>query len=426
MLGNAVLFLAAYFFPVLVTPAYALMVLWILFTLCDLILLFGRSRGISAQRSNVQAFSLGDENEMSIELRNDFPFAGSLQVIDELPVQFQNRDFRIQFTVPAGTVFRHSYQLRPQSRGLYSFGHILVYAESPLHLLRRRFVCGEQADVKVYPSFLKLRQYQLMALSDSNAAGAKKMRRLGHSLEFEQIKEYVTGDDIRSMNWKATARRGTAMLNTYTDTRQQQIYCIIDKGRTMKMPFDGLSLLDYAINASLALSYVTLHKQDNAGLITFAGDQVEVVPADRRNKQFVVLREALYRQETDFRESDFEQLQQQVARKINQRSLLLLFTNFETMASLERQLPYLRQMARRHLLCVIFFENTAVHQLSRQDAKTLKQIYTQTIAARFDYEKRQIVRELRKHGILAVLSKPKDLTVNVINKYLELKSRQMV
>src|SRR5690606_2772203 len=110
--------------------------------------------------------------------------------------------------------------------------------------------------------------------------GNRKIRKLGQSLEFEQIREYVTGDDIRNINWKATARKGGhLMLNSYTDERSQQVYCFIDKSRVMKMPFEGMSLLDYAINATVLLSHVALLKQDRAGLVSFGENVDSFLPA---------------------------------------------------------------------------------------------------------------------------------------------------
>jgi len=265
-----------------------------------------------------------------------------------------------------------------------------------------------------------------MALSDVSLTGEKKVRRLGHSLEFEKIKDYVQGDDMRTINWKATARTGNLMVNTYTDARQQQIYCIIDKGRSMKMPFEGLSLLDYSINASLALLNVSLLRYDKAGLITFSKKIDEIVPADRNSIQLNRLLEALYKQQTDFKESDYEALVNIVHRRINQRSLILLFTNFETHASLKRQLPALVRMASRHLVCVVFFQNTLLKEIQETQPNNMEGLYIKTIAEQFDYEKRQIVKELRLHGILSILTTPHNLTIDVINKYLELKARQMV
>ena len=147
------------------------------------------------------------------------------------------------------------YELRPVERGEYAFwGYCNIYkfavvaGEPEIHL-------SAETVVAVYPSFMQMRKYELMAqFAQTHETGSKRMRKIGHSMEFEQIKDYSIGDDIRNINWKATARKGAMMVNNYTEQRSQQVYCIIDKGRLMKMPFEGLSLLDYAINASLCFA----------------------------------------------------------------------------------------------------------------------------------------------------------------------------
>jgi uncharacterized protein (DUF58 family) len=420
------LFVLAFFFPFLFTPA-AFITLGVLgLTLVDYAQLFMGSGRISAKRTMPPRFSLGDENAVHINLQNGYAFQASILLIEELPIQFQERDWRKRFTISSRARREISYPLRPTTRGEYEFGNVLVYVSSPLGLVRRRFTTGESSIVKVYPSFLRMRKYQLMAVTDNAVVGAKKVRRLGHSMEFEKIKSYVQGDDIRSINWKASARSGDLMVNMYTDTRQQQIYCFLDKGRAMKMPFDGLTLLDHSINAALALMNVALMRQDKAGLITFSQKINDVVAADRRSGQLNILLEALYRQETDYKESDYEALWAGTHRRLSQRSFILLFTNFETMSSLERQLTYLRHMSRQHLLCVVFFQNTLLKDLQESQPDTVEGIYVKTIADRFDFEKRQIVKELRRHGILSILTTPQSLSADVINRYLELKARQMI
>lgn len=426
MLLAALMFLSAYFLDFLFWPAAFLLGATLLFTLVDFLFLFVLQGKIIAQRNVPAKMSLGDENNIRLFINNQYPFSVWIKLIDELPDQFQKRDFQLQTKLQYRTNGQLDYMLTPTSRGVYQFGRLLCFIQSPIRLLQRRIVAEEGCSVKVYPSFQQLKKYQLLAHSDSNVTGDKKIRRIGQSLEFEKIKDYVLGDDIRNINWKATARRGDLMTNVYTDARQQQIYCVIDKGRTMKMPFDGLSLLDYAINASLALLNIALLKQDKAGLITFAKSEIEIIPADRRNNQFFHIQEALYQQKTDFKESDYNSLRSNIQHKVGQRSFLLLFTNFETMAALERQLPNLKFLAKQHLLCVVFFENTMLKKIHESDAQNIKEIYIKTIAERFDFEKKQIVKELRRHGILSILSTPKNLSIDVINKYLELKTRQMV
>jgi uncharacterized protein (DUF58 family) len=272
-----------------------------------------------------------------------------------------------------------------------------------------------------------MRRYQLMAISNRlSEIGVKKIRRVGHSMEFEQIRDYVPGDDIRTINWKATARRDQMMVNSFTEEKSQQVYCVIDKGRVMKMPFDGLSLLDHSINASVVLSNVALLKQDKAGVITFSEEIGDFLPASGKVAQMNSILDLLHRQKTRYLESDFEKLYAHMKRRITQRSLIMLFTNFESLNALQRQLPYLRRIARNHLLMVVFFENSLLSEQIQIPAGSLEDVYRRTIAAKFAFEKKQIVRELQQHGILTLLTAPEQLTVNAVNRYLELKSRQAI
>ena len=429
VLGACILlFFAAFFFAFIFRIAFTLTMLAFFFTFVDYVLLFFIKGGLKADRSMLPRFSIGEYNPVTVSMVNSFPFRVSGFLIDELPVQFQKRDFRLNVSVPLLSRTIATYQLKPLSRGEYGFGRLLYYASSPLGLLQRRFELADPVIIKVYPAFQQLKKYQLqlLATNDHSVPGLKKLRRLGHSLEFEKIKEYVPGDDVRTINWKATARSSNLMVNTFTDARQQQIYCLIDKGRNMKMPFEGMTLLDYSINACLALLNVALLKQDKAGLITFSNKVNDIVAADRKNNQLYTIIETLYKQKTEFKESDYEAVWVTIHKRITQRSLILFFTNFETYSSLERQLPFLKKIARNHLACVIFFQNTLLEEIHESTPDDIEGIYIKTIADQFAFEKRQIVKELRRHGVLSILTTPQNLNIDVINKYLEMKARQMV
>ena len=393
----------------------------------DIILLFRTRKGLTAERVTPEKLSNGDENELTIRLENLYPFTASLRVIDEIPHQFQRRDISFYTAIPSGESKSISYSLRPVKRGEYSFGSVNVFASTPLGILSRRFRFSNDKMVPVYPSYIQMRKYELLAISNRLVeTGIKKIRRIGHNMEFELIKEYVSGDDIRTVNWKATARRQHLMVNHYQDERSQQVYSLIDKGRVMQMPFDGMSLLDYAINATLVISNIAIKKSDKAGLLTFQDKIGVLLPASRNSNQMGKILEVLYNQKTAYRETDFSIVHNYIRRKITQRSLLLLYTNFESMYALRRQLPYFQTLAKIHLLVVIFFENTEIKKLADKPADDLRSVYHKTTAEKFILEKKLIVKELRKHGIQALLTSPKNLTVDTINKYLELKARGMI
>ena len=306
------------------------------------------------------------------------------------------------------------------------FGNTNVFVSSPLRILERRIVLNTQSSIKVFPSFLRLNQLSLYNFkAHLNELGVKKSRRIGHSMEFEQIKDYVLGDDIRTINWKATAKHQKLMVNQYVDEKSQQIYCAIDKGRLMKMPFDGLSLLDYAINATLVFSNIVLQNQDRAGMFTFSNQMEDLIKAERRSDQLQKISNGLYNIKSNFIESDFGMLYNTLKYKITQRSLILLFTNFESLDSMQRQLPYLKAINKNHLLIVTFFKNSELENYLNAPKKQIDP-YQKGLIEKFIYEKQQIVLELNKHGIQTILTRPEDLEIATINKYLEIKSRGMI
>jgi uncharacterized protein (DUF58 family) len=423
----AVVFVLSYFFPAWYRIGGLVLLLLLLAMIVDTILVYSKKNGITAERIVADRFSIGDDNKVLLRLYNIYNFPVRTSVIDELPVQFQERKWIRKIKVESDNTGLLEYLLKPVSRGEYVFNDINIYVHAPLQLVKRRYTFPAKQVVKVYPSYIQMRRYQLLAVSNRlQEAGVKKVRRIGHSMEFEQIKEYVRGDDYRTINWKATARQDKLMVNNYTDERSQQIYCLINKGRVMKMPFDGMTLLDHAINASLVLSNVALVKQDKAGIITFEKNIDSFLQADKKPTQMNLVLETLYRQKTDFLESDFEKLFSVIRNRITNRSLLILFTNFESLESLKREMPALKKIAHYHLLLIVFFENTELKSLIENKASSLEGIYIKTIAEKFAYERRQMVKELHKNGIPSILTTPANLTVNTVNKYLELKTRMSI
>jgi len=425
--GLALLFAAAQFLPGLAPVPLLLAATLAGATILDYALLFRPRQGLDAARRTPERLSNGDDNEVTAFLASRYRFPVDLEMVDELPFAFQVRDFSIRLRLPPGSQRSVTYRLRPTRRGDYGFGALLLYARSPLGLVERRYRFALDRTVPVFPSFLQMRRFQLLAIgSRLTEAGVKRVRRVGHSMEFDQVRDYVAGDDVRTINWKATARSAHLMVNGYTEEKSQQVYCLIDKGRAMRMPFDGLSLLDHAINATVALSHVALIRQDKAGVLTFSEEIGRFLPASRRAAQMGARLEALHAQKTRYLESDYERLYAFVRRHITQRSLLLLFTNFESVDALHRQLPELRRLAAAHLLIVVFFENDLLTARAAEPAATVEDVYRQTVAARFVAEKRLIVRELQRYGIRSLLTPPAGLGVAVVNRYLELKARQAI
>lgn len=426
---GAVIVLFVISFPVdfLFPFAQTTLVLAISITLVDYFRLFNKKVEVTAQRILPKRFSLSDPNLVKIKVTNTSGLNLSINIIDELPFQFQKRDFTKTIILSTGHEETIQYELIPLERGNYEFGQLNLFLTTPWNLVERRQKIYTEDSVPVYPSILQMKQLELRAFDKiSNLTGIKKIRRIGHSYEFEQIKNYVRGDDYRSINWKATGRRGELMVNQFQDERSQRVYCIIDKSRSMKMPFAGLNLMDYAINTSLVISKIALQKYDRAGLLTFSDKIGTTLKADNQPTQINKILQALYQEQERSKEANYELLYQAIRRLIGSRSLVLLYTNFESSYALERVLPILRKINNQHLLVVVFFENTEISDYIKEEVNTIADIYDQTAARQFVTEKQQMVQKLRQYGIQSILTRPEDLSINTINKYLELKARGLI
>ncbi len=374
-----------------------------------------------------ERFSNGDNNPVTLYISSNYVFKVWLQIIDEVPVQFQIRNFSIRKVLMPGKKITEIYNLRPVKRGEYEFGKINVFVRSRIGLIERRYQLGEIQKVAVYPAFHQLKNMNFLSFAElQNRLGFKKIRRLGYNKEFEQIKDYVVGDEVRNINWKATARRNKIMVNQYQDERAQYIYSVLDMGRTMKMPFYGMSLLDYAINSTLALTQVVLKNYDRMGMISYSNKLNTVIPSGNRNNQLPLMLDTLYSQRTDFNESSLEPVYTFIKRRVNQRSLLIFFTNFESIYSMERQLPFFLNLNKNHLVLLVSFENTEVLKIARKPATNTEEVYIKAIAEKSILDKRIFMKELAKYGIQSLLTAPENLTVSAVNKYLEIKARGLI
>lgn len=421
------LFVLAHPWPPLIVVAWIACTTLTVALFFDIALLYVRPLQIHAKRRCSRRFSLGDPNRVDIEVE----YKGQQQLlvswIDEIPEQFQIREQQVTSRLEPNTPFKYSYELTPKTRGEYFFGYINALVSTRLQLAMRRLQLGEEQMVPVFPSVIQMKKYELLAFQRiSTMEGIKKVRRLGHSYEFEKIRQYTMGDDLRSINWKATSRRNTIMVNQYEDERSQQILFVLDKGRNMLMPFNGLALIDYAINSMLVLANIALMKYDKVGMLSFSDKLGTVVKCESGPAKLTEILHGLYAQQSQSTEANFDLLYRATRRVVSNRSLLFVYTNFESEYALMRALPALQRLNRLHLLVVVVFENSELKEYAKGKVSFVSDIYSQTIANKLLFDKRAIVARLHKSGIQAILSTPEELSVQSVNKYLELKAKGLI
>ncbi|NBX80221.1 MAG: DUF58 domain-containing protein [Flavobacteriales bacterium] len=419
-----VLYATAFIDPrMLAVAEYAFIALAVLVGL-DLVLLLLISKKPTFKRTFNERLNLGDENSVTIQMTTVGAFPWNYELNEGFPDFKQDRvttfKGKISFKEPVSI----KYQLQPKKRGLFHFNDAFLFLSTFLKLVERRIVYPNLDAFQVYPSVLQMKKYELLVFQQQKTgSGIKRIRRLGNATEFEQIRNYVAGDELKTINWKATSRKNELMVNQYQDEKSQSVYCIIDKSRTMQMEFDGLNILDYSINSTLVFANICLLKGDKFGMLTFSDKMGAQIPADKSGTQMKRVMDTLYAQKTKFKDANFEQLQSVVRQKIKTRSLLLLFSNFENEFAMRRALPYLMQMNKKHLLVVIFFQNSDLKELAYKPHYSLNELYTSVVAERMITMKARMAREMKQFGIQTILTNPEELSANVINKYLELKAR---
>lgn len=371
--------------------------------------------------------NLGDENTISLSFENITNQPLNLIFQEGFPVEMQRRNEEKHLFVGPGEVKSYSYKFTPKSRGDFNFGDVHVFISSLLFLCKRHLIFELREEVQVFPSVLQMKQYELKVFhQQTRAQGIKKIRRIGHNNEFEQIKSYVQGDEIRTVNWKATSRKHELMVNQYQEERSQNVYSVIDKSRNMQMQFNDMTMLDYAINSSLVFSNIAIKKGDRAGLITFADKIGTQLLAERNSGQLRRILRLLYNQKTHFRDASYELLYESIHQTVKTRSLLMVYTNFESDFAMRRALPTLKRLNQKHVLVLIFFQNNEMEELAYQRIDSIENIYQSAVAEKLINLKVNIAKELKQHGIQTILTRPEDLNAATINKYLELKSKGVI
>jgi uncharacterized protein (DUF58 family) len=389
----------------------------------DILHLFTGGQYVEGKRIVRSQLSLGDEQPVKYYIENKANKSFRYRLKDYLP--FQLNMLKHQIKGKMGFYERIELQtiIRPVRRGEYIFDALEIFLEAPFRMMERRMVLIDQKQVcNVYPSQIQLSKYSLANIKNTQMYyGVKKVRKIGHSYEFDHIKHYVMGDDVRSINWKATSRRNELMINHYEDEKSQAVYCILDKSRVMNMPFHQMSLLDYSINAALVISNNALQYQDRAGLITFSDVLGKVLPASKSSKQLGNINEALFKQKHRNTEANYELLHYSIKKLTRKRTLFFLFTNFENQNSLERQLPVLLRIAKRNLLVLIVFKNKETEEFTYQSTGKVD-VYENAVAHKYLSEKERMVKKLRAYGIRCIYTYPEELTINTLNEYIFLKS----
>ncbi|HWQ13740.1 MAG TPA: DUF58 domain-containing protein [Roseiflexaceae bacterium] len=383
-----------------------------------------RPQAIEVERINDSKLSLGAQNLVTLLIANRSARSLRFQLRDEHPLEIPADAVILSgAAAPFGLAELH-YHLRPLRRGDFAFGDVNIRYPSALGTFTRQARYPAAAQVKVYPNVLDVRKYDLLARKGLLfELGLRPARIFGQGAEFERLREYNTDDEFRRINWKATARRGKPIAAEYETERSQYVVSAIDTGRLMRPPIGDLAKLDYAINASLMLSYVATLKGDHVGMLSFA-DDVRTYLAPRRGRgQFYRMLEALYNVQFEPVEADYARALTYLGLKHKRRSLVVLFTDLVTLDAARPLVAHLARLAQRHLPLCVVISDPNVTRLAAQPARSSEAVYQRAVAEMLLDERQVVLDTLHRSGVLTLDVPADKLTVALINKYLELKGR---
>lgn len=430
--GVLLLLLAA---PILAAATFAPSLQWVALGYVVLVLLLlaldarlaGPIGRFDVSREHDTKLSLGIDNPVHLTVRHRGRRPLAVWLRDEAPDAFIVDNRIMSSTVAPRESWQSVYHVRPLRRGDYRFGNLNLRWRGPLGFVMRQGQVLAAGPVKVYPNLLDVRRYDLMLRQNRlQEMGLRHTRVFGEGTEFERLREYLPDDEYRRIDWKATARRNRPVTVEYQTERSQNVVAVLDTGRMMQSPVANIAKLDYVVNAVLLLAYVATGKGDKVGLMTFADDIGQFLSPHQGRGQFYRMLEMLYGVEAEPVEPDYRRALAYLALKQRKRSLVVIFTDLSGGLTMQSLVSHVAVLTRRSLPLVVTISDPDVHAAARQRPANSLAAYQRAAAGQLLDERKVALDTLQRQGVHTLDVPANQLSIAVINRYLELKGRTML
>jgi uncharacterized protein (DUF58 family) len=387
-----------------------------------------KAKAFRVRREVEDRLAMGAENRVTIKITNLSGRRVTFIVKDEYPPQMELLGPRTaRLTIPRGRSRAWSYGLLPTARGSYGFGSTVLRFGTRLGLLWRQLAYPTAQDVKVYPDIREAKKNELYAhRSRQMQPGLRRQRLRGQGREFESLREFVVGDEIRHISWPSTARRGKLITRQYTVERSQNVVIMVDTGRLMTARIGKLSKLDHAINAALSIAYVAASGGDNAGLVTFSRRVTNYLPPRRGRDQVNRIMEALYSVEAQMVEPSYARSFNFFNSNFHRRSLIIILTDLVDRDASAELLAHTSKLIPRHLPLIVTIGDTDLRELVRTRPESPSDVYRQSVAEEILRQREEALSRIRRAGGLALDVPAGRLSLELVNKYLEVKERGLL
>ena len=388
--------------------------------LTDMLSIVGK-RHIQLERNVMHALSLGAWANVELTLHNRYRYPIKLEIFDHVPQQLEYEGLPIKISIPARNWAKVKYRVKPVVRGPVEFKKVQIRIFSVLGLWKKNRVLPLVSEVRNYPNFSSVMKYSLLATDQRlNQMGILKKRRRGEGLDFHQLREYRDGDSLRQIDWKATARTHKLISRDYQEERDQQIIFLVDCGRRMLAHDDQLSHFDHTLNAILLLSHVALRQGDAVGLMTFSGDERWLPPRKSMANVNSILN-SIYDLQPSLLSPDYSRAAMELMKRQKRRALIVLITNLRD-EDTDELLPALQIMRKRHLVLLASMQESAINKLLNEDVNGFESALNHASAQHYLGYRREAHQKIDGAGVLYLDVMPQELPVNIVNRYLDVKS----
>jgi uncharacterized protein (DUF58 family) len=343
---------------------------------------------------------------------------------DSIPETFATATEELSGKVPGAGEARWQYRFQPRTRGCFSWGSLQLRYHSLLGLWERQKTVDAPAQARVYPNLIALERYHLLARANRlGALGIRKVRLRGGSWEFESLRDYAHGDDVRLIDWKATARRRKGIVRNHQPERNQTVLILVDCGRLMNAEVAGMAKLDHAVNTALTLAHVALTRGDRVGLCTFSNKVHAWVGPRGQRAQIRLITDALYDLRGDYTETDHGRCLRLLAARHSKRALLVVLTDFVDAGTASDMIAHVQLAARRHVVLFAAHKDPLLEEAARSLPRNPFDGFRKASAVELLHDRREVLERLRQLGAHVLDVEPGGITPPLINRYLELAFR---
>ena len=425
-IGIAVLFAASTFYAPLARAALALAAVLAGFLVADVVI-GPRRRDVLVTREPLGHLSLRRPVPLRYAVENRSRTAIRYGIVDTPVAVLQLPEAPATGMAAAGHRGSAALDALPLERGDAALGRMYVSVETPLGLIRRRWIVDAPLAIRVFPDLSAVERYGTLARHGRLIeAGFRKLRLRGAGGEFDSLREYVPDDAFRAIDWKATARRGKLMVSQYDVERSQNVMLVLDAGRLMTPRIGGQRKFDFAVTAALSVASIASLADDRVGLLAFAGDVIEHIPPQSGSRHASGLTQRIYDVQPRFEESDYEGAFAYLRRRQPKRSLVIVFTDmFDPVAS-ATVLAHLSLLSARHLVVCVLMNDEAVESAAGSAPESAHDAYRASVAFSLLAERKKAAALLATRGIAVIDVPAADLTVSLIDAYVEIKSRALL